>query len=131
MLHPILAGGMLATALLAAPAGGAPPGFVFPSVCCYLDGVVVRTVTPPAAMPNEGTDALYAIEDGAEGQLAVVAVGPGDAGYQGGKWAVHVVAWSTEPYLLTSDEDVLAAEDAGDMTVTRNPDADFKCPIQP
>jgi hypothetical protein len=92
---------------------------------------VVRTVTPPAAAPNEGLDAVYAIQDGAEDQLAVVAVGPGSDGYHGGKWAVHVVTWNTEPYLLTSDEAVLAAAAAGDVTITRNADADFKCPIQP
>ncbi len=35
------------------------------------------------------------------------------------------------PYLLTSDEAVFAAEAAGDVTVTRTPDADFRCPVQP
>jgi hypothetical protein len=33
------------------------------------------------------------------------------------------------PYLLTSDEAVAAAQSAGDVTVTRAPDADFRCPI--
>lgn len=32
-------------------------------------------------------------------------------------------------YLLTSDEAVMAAQAAGDVTVTRAPDADFRCPI--
>jgi hypothetical protein len=33
------------------------------------------------------------------------------------------------PYLLTSDEDVQAAEDAGDVTVTREPEMDNRCPV--
>jgi hypothetical protein len=35
------------------------------------------------------------------------------------------------PYLLTSEAAVLAAAAAGDVTVTRVPGNDFKCPIQP
>ena len=35
------------------------------------------------------------------------------------------------PYTLTSEEAVLAAQAAGDVTVTRVPENDFKCPIQP
>jgi hypothetical protein len=33
------------------------------------------------------------------------------------------------PYLLTSDEAVIAAKAAGDVTVTRAGDADFRCPV--
>jgi hypothetical protein len=44
---------------------------------------------------------------------------------------VNVVTWNVAPYLLTSDEAVLAAAAAGDVTITRNPAADFLCPIQP
>ena len=111
-------------------ASAARPGFVFPSICCYWEGQVVRTVTPPASTPNEGTDGFFAIVEGAEGQLAVVAVAPGEAGYHGGHWAFHRVTWNVEPYLLTSDGDVLAAAAAGDVTITRIPENDFLCPIQ-
>jgi hypothetical protein len=97
----------------------------------YYDGQVVRTVVPPASMPNAGTDDLYAIMGGVQGQLAVVAVAPGAAGYHGGKWAFHSVTWNTTPYLLTSAAAVMAAQSAGDVTVTRVPANDFKCPVQP
>jgi len=33
------------------------------------------------------------------------------------------------PYLLTSDEAVFAARAAGDVTVTRVPENDFRCPV--
>ena len=111
-------------------ADAAPPGFVFPAGCCYYDGGIVRTVVPPSSFPNEGRDNFYAVANGVAGQKGVVAVAPGDAGYHGGAWAVSVVAFNVTPYLLTSEAAVLAAQAAGDVTVTRNPGADFRCPIQ-
>ena len=65
------------------------------------------------------------------GQLAVAAVGPGDPGYHGGKWAFHSVTWNVAPHLLTSEAEVLAAQGAGDVSIDRIPANDFKCPIQP
>jgi len=105
----------------------AKPGFG----SLYHNGSVVRTVVPPAAMPQAGTDNLYVVMGGADGQLPVAAVAPGDAGYRGGKWAFHKVTWNTSPYLLTSEADVLAADSSGDVTIERVPANDFKCPIQP
>ena len=126
----ILAVAIAAMLALAPAASAGRPGFVFPPICCFHDGDTVRTVTPPAAFPNEGTDPFYAVMGGAPGQLAVVGVAPGDAGYHGGHWAVYIVTWNTTPYVLTSDEAVWAAAEAGDVTVTRNAAADFLCPIQ-
>jgi hypothetical protein len=97
----------------------------------FYDDEIVRTVIPPAAMPFLGRDNLYAIEGGVEGQLAVAAVAPGDRDYHGGKWALHVVKWEATPYLLTSEADVLAAAEDGDVTIERMAGNDFKCPIQP
>jgi hypothetical protein len=74
-----------------------------------------------------GVDNFYAVPD----QKAVVAVAPGDTDYHGGKWAFHAVAWNVPPYLLTSEDAVLTAATAGDLTVNRVPENDFKCPIQP
>ena len=96
----------------------------------YLDGQVVRTIVPPAASPQQGRDAFYAVEGGAEGQLGIAAVGPGDRGYHGGQWAFHSVTWNVAPYVLTSEDAVLAAETAGHVTVTRVTAKDFKCPIR-
>lgn len=103
-----------------------------PGPCCYEDGRVLRTVVPPSAFPNEGRDPLYAFTSGgAAGQLAVIAAGPGDGDYHGGSWAFHAVTWNVTPYLITSDEQLFAAEDAGDVTITRVPANDFRCPVQP
>jgi hypothetical protein len=97
----------------------------------FYNGSVVRTVVPPAKMTNMGTDNLYAIMGGASGQLPVAAVAPGDRDYKGGKWAFHSVTWNTTPYLLTSEAAVQTAAGAGDVTITRVYENDFKCPIQP
>src|SRR5262245_8505474 len=57
------------------------PPFVFPDGCCYYNGIIVRTVVPPAASPKDGRDNFYAITNGVAGQKGVVAVAPGAAGY--------------------------------------------------
>ena len=96
----------------------------------YFEGDVVRTVVPPSSMPHEGTAPFFAIMEGAEGQFAVAGAGPGDKDYRGGSWAFNSVEWNVEPYLLTSMEEVLEAEDDGDVTITRESAKDFRCPIQ-
>ena len=111
---------------------GGPPPFVFPAGCCYYNGATVRTVVPPANTPKAGRDNFYGFPQGAAaGQKGVVGVAPGDTDYHGGHWKFHAVTWNTSPYLLTSEAAVLAAAAAGHVTVTRNSDADFRCPIQP
>ena len=111
--------------IISLPAAAKRPGFGN----LYYDGELVRTVVPPAAMPFEGRDDLYLVPE----QPAVAAVAPGDTDYHGGKWAVHLVDWNmnVETYPLTSEAEVLAAQDAGDITITRMAENDFKCPIQP
>ncbi|MCI0528866.1 MAG: hypothetical protein L0Y56_15630 [Nitrospira sp.] len=113
------------------PALADRPPFVFPDGCCYYQGTVVRTVVPPATTPKEGRDNFYGIVNGVVNQKGVVAVAPGDQNYHGGHWKFFSVTWNVPPYLLTTEEAVLAAEAAGDVTVTRVPEMDFRCPIQP
>ena len=118
------------TALLAPAALAAKPAFGN----LYYDGEVVRTVVPPAAMPQEGTDPFYVVTNGGvEDQFGIAGVAPGDPEYRGGKWAFNAVTWNegSTPHLLTSKDAVLAAEAAGDVTVMRIVENDFKCPIQP
>jgi hypothetical protein len=113
-------------------AGGSRPPFVFPASCCYYQGRIVRTVVPPASNPQAGIDNFYGFPgSAAAGQKGVVGVAPGAPGYHGGHWKFFGVTWNVTPYLLTSEAAVLAAAAADDVTVTRVPDNDFKCPIQP
>src|SRR2546421_9719463 len=116
---------VIALVLPVTPALAATPGFG----SLYYNGAVVRTVVPPAAFPNEGRDNFYAVM----GQeiFGVVGVAPGAPGYHGGHWKFHSVTWNVAPYLLTSEAAILAAQSSGDVTVTRVPENDFLCPIQP
>ncbi|MGD8432460.1 MAG: hypothetical protein PVG23_07810 [Nitrosopumilaceae archaeon] len=95
----------------------------------YYEGDTVRTIIPPSET-NKGLDDLYIVTNGVQGQLGIASVAPGDRDYHGGHWIVNEVEFSVEPYSLTSEADVLAAEMAGDVTVTRNVGS-FLCPIQP
>ncbi len=98
----------------------------------FHDGAVVGTVvTPSPIAAGSGTDPFYKVTNGAAGQLGIAGVAPGDGPYHGGSWQVYLVTFNpgVTPYLLTSDEAVIAARDAGDVTVTRAGDADFRCPV--
>jgi hypothetical protein len=88
-------------------------------------------VVPPASDPQAGIDNFYGFPAGAAGQKGVVGVAPGAPGYHGGHWKFFAVTWNVTPYLLTSEAAILAAAAVGNVTVTRVPDSDFKCPIQP
>ena len=115
-------------ALSAGASFAAKPGFGN----LYYNDTIVRTVVPPSSFPNEGTDNFYKVTNGAEGQLGIAAVAPGDTNYHGGHWKVFKVTFNggVTPYLLTSEAAVHAAEDAGDVTILRVAAEDFLCPVQ-
>lgn len=117
---------LVALALGAAVLSAAPskkPGFGE----VYYEGELLTVILPPASTPKEGKDALYAFPNGE--QKSVSAVAPGNKNYHGGQWAVWLVEWVAEPYLLTSYDEVMAAFNAGEISITRAPEADVKCPV--
>jgi len=120
---------VIALVLPVTPAFASTPGFGN----LYYNGTIVRTVVPLAAFPNEGRDNFYKVTNGATGQLGIVAVAPGSSNYHGGHWKVFTVTFNSEitPVLLTSEQAVLSAQNAGTVTVTRDAAADFLCPVQP
>ena len=97
----------------------------------FHDGAVVGTVVVPVAIPGQGTDPFYSVTNGATGQLGIAGVAPGDGPYHGGAWQVFSVTFGAgvTPHVLTSDEAVMAAQQTGDVTVTRAAAADFRCPV--
>jgi len=99
----------------------------------FYNGGTIHTVVVPAAFPNSGTDPFFKVTNGAAGQLGIAGVAPGSADYHGGAWAVNLVTFNSgvTPYLLTGAQAVQTAASAGDVTVTRVPAADFRCPVQP
>jgi hypothetical protein len=128
VVSSIVAGLLLAASTLAL---AGPVGAATPKGSLFFNNEVVHTVVVPAAIPHGGTDAFYEIQGGATGQLGVTSVAPGSPDYHGGNWAVSVVTWNVTPYLLTSQAAVLSAQVKGDVTVTRDANADFRCPVQP
>ena len=120
---------LVAIMSIAVPAGAST---AFQSLL-FHDGQTVRTVITPIAFPGQGTDPIFVVTNGVAGQRGIAGVAPGDGPYHGGAWAVYTVTFGpgVTPYLLTSDEAVQAAEASGDVTVERNPAADFRCPVLP
>src|SRR5437868_12146933 len=110
---------------VASAAAGRPNGQL------YLNGQIVRTHVVPSPLPHGGTDPLYKFTNGVSEQLSVVTYGPGSPNYNGGAWAINLVTFNSgvTPYLLTSATAVRQAEQAGDVTITRAPDMDNRCPI--
>ena len=127
----IVAVGVIAGSILLLAAG--PATASVGKGVLFHDGETIRTVVVSSPIPGSGTDPFYAVTNGAEGQLGIAGVAPGDGPYHGGSWEVFTVTFKdgVTPYLLTSDEAVFAAEAAGDITVSRNAAADFRCPVQP
>jgi hypothetical protein len=132
-LASILAALGLLLAVSAAPtfAGNGPPHLAF-----YVDGnpTPYRTVGTPTDLSNTGApassfDKLYAL--GGNGLLDVAEAAPGDTDYNGGRWMVFPVTWNVTPYQLFSEDEVLAAAAAGDLTIASSPAKMFVCPVIP
>ena len=137
-----LAGGALLFAgpgvVAAAGAGGATgPAF-------YVDGQLYRTVNTPTDLSNTGApassfDTIYQFFGAQPFNVATAA--PGDAGYNGGRWQVHGLAFADYAAAVAtfdangsgdfdSDDEVAAALAAGsavDTGVVKS----FVCPVIP
>src|SRR5437870_3784913 len=77
-------------AVLVGASFAAKPGFGN----LYYNDTIVRTVVPPSSFPNEGRNNFYKVTNGAEGQLGIAAVAPGDTNYHGGHWKVFKVTFN-------------------------------------
>jgi hypothetical protein len=109
-------------------AAGGPPAPAF-----YVDDVLFRTVGTPTDLSGTGApthtyDVIY--ELGA-GLMNVAESKPGDTDYNGGRWMVLPVTWSpgVTPVQLTNDGQVLAAEEAGLLSIAATPAKQFVCPV--
>ena len=101
----------------------------------YAEGQTFRTFgTPAHVAPGTGTDPIYTFANSTNpDQLSVARYAPG-RGSHGGRWMVFHVTFtaSGDPStLVTSFDQLQALIDAGDLTVSRDEAADFRCPILP
>lgn len=127
-----------ASAALAAGSGGVSgPAF-------YVDGELFRTVGTPSDFAGTGApahsfDTLYQF-NGAQPHNVVTA-GPGDPGFNGGRWRVQVLNFTTsyadaraaydsnDSGDFDSNEEVEAAIAGGAVTTSEGPS--FECPVIP
>lgn len=124
---------LAATAVITAlAAGSAFAGNGPPHVGFYIDGRTYMTVGTPTdffgtGAPASTFDRIYDL--GGNGLLNVAEAKPGDRDFNGGRWMVLPVTWNVTPYQLTSAEAVLAAADAGQLSIASAPVKEFFCPV--
>lgn len=109
-------------------AAGGPPNLAF-----YVDDVRYRTVGTPTDFTNTGApdftyDRIYAL---GSGLINVAEAKPGDRDFNGGRWAVYPITWAqgVTPVQFTNDRDILAARDAGLLTIASTPVKLFFCAV--
>lgn len=105
VLLAFAAAALAATVSIAQAAGSG--GVTAPSI--YVNGLLYRTVGTPTDFSGTGAplssfETLYKFPDSQQASVAVAA--PGDPGFRGGRWQVHLLAFNTS-YAAT-----VAAHDA-------------------
>ena len=97
----------------------------------YVDGFSYRTFGVPARVdPGTGTDPIISFTNFDQGGVAQFA--PGD-GSHGGRWAVTMATWNdpADARLVTDYDEILDLAAAGEVTLVRAEEADFRCPLLP
>ena len=121
---------MILTALLAA-ATATPAAAAREFGTIYVDGESYRTFATPARVdPGSGTAPIVSFTNFEQGGVAQYAPGRGS---HGGRWQVWQATWNdpAAAHLVTSFDDILELADAGDITLVRFEEGDFRCPILP
>ncbi len=144
-------GGLLPTATITI--GGAEPTVELPLVKCWYNGRVAYYIQTEASDPDvaraqnvhyvarladtitaDAVDDIYVVTNFTQGNVipsAPIPAGPDNADPEYTPlWRVSTVTWATgtTPHTLTSEEEVLAAEAAGQVTITQT-DIVVNCPV--
>jgi hypothetical protein len=120
--------GILAIMMIAGPVGARTFGAV------YAHDQIYRVFGNAANVPDgTGTDPFAKFTNSTNAdQLGVAEFAPGDpTGSHGGRWAVYTATWTTgDPStLVTSWSQVESYASNGELSLVRNPAADFRCPV--
>lgn len=87
---------------------------------------------PPRGNNHHSFDVIYAFDGSAhQDQFPVAEAAPGERDFNGGRWAVTLVEWTTTPSLVTNDEDVQDLIMSGDLNVIAEGARYFECPVVP
>ncbi len=124
----LTAGALLLSVAASTVAAGGPPALSF-----YIDDVRYRTVGTPTDFSNTGApastyDKIYALGNGL---VNVADAKPGDTDFNGGRWAVYAVTWTSgvTPVQLTNDHEILDWAAAGLLTISSSPVRLFFCSV--
>jgi hypothetical protein len=124
---------ILALLAVAAIAGPASAGRDFGAA--YAHDAVYRVFGNRANVPDgTGTDPFAIFTNSARSdQFGVMEFAPGSpTGHHGGRWAVYRASWTAlgDPNeLVTSWDELTTRVAAGEITLTRDAAADFRCPV--
>ena len=101
----------------------------------FVNDAVYRVFGNAANAPDgSGTDPFAKFIHSALGgdQFGVAQFAPGAPGSHGGRWAVYRATWNstgTASELVTSWAEVQSLVGAGEISLVRDPAADFRCPV--
>src|SRR6185369_9873940 len=120
--------GMLALLAMAGPVSARTFGAV------YVNDQVYRVFGNAANVPDgTGTDPFATFTNSTNpDQLGVAEFAPGSpTGHHGGRWAVYRATWTSgDPTtLITSWSELQTYVASGQLSLVRDPAADFRCPV--
>ena len=120
--------GMLALMTVAGPTTAKAFGAV------YADDMIYRVFGNAANVPDgTGTDPFAKFTNSSnDDQFGVAEFAPGSpTGHHGGRWAVYRATWTSgDPStLVTSWAQLESLANSGQLTLVRDPAADFRCPV--
>ncbi len=121
--------GVVALAALTGPVAARSFGAV------YVDNEIYRVFGNAANVPDgTGTDPFAKFTNSTNSsQLGVAEFGPGTepGASHGGRWAVYRVTWTggDASTLVTSWSQLQSLANGGQLTIVRDPAADFRCPV--
>lgn len=114
--------GLTLSAALAERKGPVGP----PGGTIYAHDVEYRTVGTPADLPDHGKfDTIYVL---GEPYANVADAAPGDMEWNGGRWEVRFITWNVAKTQFTNAEQIHAAAEAGDITISEVKRR-FECPL--
>jgi len=129
-----LAGIVSAIGLVASLGAGTALAGGPPKLSFYIDDVRYRTVGTPTDFTGTGApdftfDKIYNLGTG----INVADAKPGDRDFNGGRWQVYTVTWAAgvTPVQYTNDQQILAAQAAGLLTINPIPVKEFFCNVAP
>ncbi|MGH2641680.1 MAG: hypothetical protein ACRDGO_08275 [Actinomycetota bacterium] len=145
MLKRIMISAFVAVAAMLPAAAAHAGGVTGPAI--YVNGTVFRTVGTPTDFsrtkaPEHSFDTIYEFSGA---QMNVATAGPGDAGYNGGRWRVHLLGWNSTYAAAVAAHDIdgngvldtnaevwgaladAGASGAQDLGVVKS----FECPLIP